>query len=184
MNIHLKKVGLWSKTISDRLEKIIQWACITIAAVMVLDILIGIVARYVFNNSFTWAEEVGRYTMIFSAFLGLGLALKKGQHVGITFVIERLKPNLAIPVDIFGRITIGIFLIVMTVKGIDICRLVSLQTSPGLGINMAWIFLIIPISSIIQLIFLVLMSLEDLYLGFSGRYLSIRNLKINYYKET
>jgi TRAP-type C4-dicarboxylate transport system permease small subunit len=183
MTNHLSKVGLWSRAISNQLEKILKRACIAVAAVMVLDVLIGIVARYIFSSPFSWAEELGRYTMIYSAFLGLGVALKRGQHVGLTFVIERLKPNVAIPIDIFGRIAIGIFLFVMTLKGIDVCKLVSFQISPGLGISMVWVLAIVPLSSAVQLVFLILMTLEDLWLGFSGRHLAIRHLEINNSKK-
>ncbi len=44
-------------------------------------IFINVVARYVFNNSLMWVEELVRYMMIWVTFLGADLCIKANIHV-------------------------------------------------------------------------------------------------------
>jgi TRAP-type C4-dicarboxylate transport system permease small subunit len=59
----------------------------SIVAVMVIDIGVAIIARYVFNDSIVWTEELARYLFIWLTFLGAGVGIGGKIHVGIdTFV--------------------------------------------------------------------------------------------------
>ena len=49
-------------------------------AVMTTLVFVNVVARYMFNYSIIWAEEISQYLMIWIAFLGAGLALREGRH--------------------------------------------------------------------------------------------------------
>ena len=57
---------------------------------------------------------------------------------------------------------IAIFLVVMTIQGIYVCEIVSMRTSPTMGFNMVWVFIITPITAVLQLVFLALMTIEDI----------------------
>ena len=151
-----------ARYISDKLEIGLNWAVIICTAAMLIVVLLGIISRAGFNAAFHWSEELGRYTMIYAGCLGIGLALKRGLHVGIAIMINRLPRNAALLCDIVGRVLITIFLVVMTIQGLYLCEVVSMRTSPSMGFNMVWVFMITPITSILQLIFLALMTIEDL----------------------
>ena len=53
--------------------------------------LMGVVARYVFNSSFTWTAETGQWLFIYLIFLGIPLAHRTRMHIAIG-VIDRLLP--------------------------------------------------------------------------------------------
>lgn len=169
-----------ARYISDKLEVGLNWAVIFFTAVMLIVVLLGIVSRAGFNAAFHWSEELGRYTMIYAGCLAIGLALKRGLHVGIAIMVNRLPRNIALFCDIIGRILITIFLVVMTIQGIYLCEVISMRTSPTMGFNMAWVFIITPITSILQLIFLALMTIEDLAGGMWGKSLVIRPHDIDF----
>lgn len=169
-----------ARYISDKLEVGLNWAVIFFTAVMLIVVLLGIVSRAGFNAAFHWSEELGRYTMIYAGCLAIGLALKRGLHVGIAIMVNRLPRNIALFCDIIGRILITIFLVVMTMQGIYLCEVISMRTSPTMGFNMAWVFIITPITSILQLIFLALMTIEDLAGGMWGKSLVIRPHDIDF----
>ena len=65
-------------------------------AVMATLVFVNVVARYVFNFSIIWAEEVSQYLMIWIAYLGAGLALreKNGDQTDVTFT--GLKRNVKV----------------------------------------------------------------------------------------
>jgi len=169
-----------ARYISDKLEVGLNWAVIFFTAAMLIVVLLGIISRAGFNAAFHWSEELGRYTMIYAGCLGIGLALKRGLHVGIAIMVNRLPRNVALFCDIIGRILITIFLVVMTIQGIYLCEVISMRTSPTMGFNMAWVFIITPITSILQLIFLALMTIEDLAGGMWGKSLVIRPHDIDF----
>ena len=54
---------------------------IALMAGMALLVIANVFARYVFNNSFVWAEELSRYMMIWVGFLGSGFVLRVGAHI-------------------------------------------------------------------------------------------------------
>jgi len=176
----MEKIARRARFISDKLEMGLNWAVIFFTAAMLIVVLLGIISRAGFNAAFHWSEELGRYTMIYAGCLGIGLALKRGLHVGIAIMVNKLSRNVALFCDIVGRILITIFLVVMTIQGIYLCEVISMRTSPTMGFNMAWVFIITPITSILQLVFLALMTIEDLAGGMWGKSLVIRPHDIDF----
>jgi len=50
----------------------------------------GVVLRYFFNYTFEWSDELIRYTIIWSTFIGGGLCAKKGMHVKMDILLRVL----------------------------------------------------------------------------------------------
>lgn len=177
----MENIAKTARRISDKLEVGLNWAVIICTAAMLIVVLAGIISRAGFNAAFHWSEELGRYTMIYAGCLGIGLALKRGLHVGIAIMVKRLPPNIALICDIIGRVLVATFLVVMTIQGIYVCEIVSMQTSPTMGFNMVWVFIITPITAILQLVFLALMTIEDFAQGgMWGKSLVLRKHNINF----
>ena len=176
----MEKVVRISRKVSDSLEKLVSWAVIFFTAVMTIVVLLGIFSRTFTDRPFFWTEELARYTMIYAACLAIGLALKRGLHIGITFVLKKVSWRIRIYFDIITRVSIFAFLTIITIKGIQVCYIVSMQVSPTMNFNMAWIFIITPITCILQIIFLVTMTIEDIGEGFVDKHLAMRQHNIEF----
>ena len=48
-----------------------------------------VILRFGFNSPKAWAEEVDRYLFIWSVYLGATVALLRGSHIRVTFVVDR-----------------------------------------------------------------------------------------------
>ena len=71
----------------NRVENItLVW---TILALAVIG-FIQVIARYVFNYSFTWFEELGRYVGVFVAFLGASIGVRTGSHFTMDLVVSHM----------------------------------------------------------------------------------------------
>lgn len=70
----------------SRVEEIVI-SLLLIAASFVL--FANVVARYGFNDSFPWAEEMTRYAIVWMVFVGGSVAARKGAHIGVD-VLARL----------------------------------------------------------------------------------------------
>ncbi len=54
---------------------------------------VQVICRYFIGFSFTWMEELTRYTGVFIAFLGASIGVKYGTHFSMVFLYERLKSD-------------------------------------------------------------------------------------------
>lgn len=176
----MEQTARWARALSNKLEWGLNWAVIFFTAMMLIVALAGIISRAGFNAAFAWSEELGRYTMIYAGCLGIGLALKRGLHVGISIMVKRLPKNIALICDIITRVLITVFLVVMIIQGIKVCKIVSMQTSPTMGFNMVWVFIVTPITAALQIIFLALMTIDDLAGGMWGKSLAMRQHDIDF----
>jgi C4-dicarboxylate transporter DctQ subunit len=61
--------------------------------VAVLTICIEIIMRYFFHKPQVWSEELCEYILFTLAFLGAPWLLKKGGHVSVDIITERLSPR-------------------------------------------------------------------------------------------
>jgi TRAP-type C4-dicarboxylate transport system permease small subunit len=50
----------------------------------------NVIARYVFNSSFTWGEELVGALAVWCVFLGASACYKRGMHIGIDIVVALL----------------------------------------------------------------------------------------------
>ncbi|MEG1825597.1 MAG: TRAP transporter small permease [Cloacibacillus sp.] len=70
-----------------------------------LIISYSVVMRYIFNDSPSWAEEITRFLFIWSAFLSIGLCIKRQSAIRIdillTMVSEKTSKRLFAAVNLF-----------------------------------------------------------------------------------
>ena len=125
--------------------------------VMTTLVFVNVVARYAFNFSIIWAEEVSQYLMIWIAYLGAGLALREGRHVALEMLHDRLPVALSRKVRmVIGGIVLA-FLGAVTVLGFQFALFVWNQETPVLNISLGIPSLAIPIGALLFAVHLVLM---------------------------
>src|SRR5215471_20788462 len=132
-------IALRSRALSmiDRLDRTLlavnRGVVIAILAAMATMVFANVALRFSTDASILWVEEVSRYLMIWLTFLGGGLVLRYGGHIGIETLQEALPGQAAV---IRGAITIllGGFFVCMIVLGGRYVWLAWDQTTPVLGI--------------------------------------------------
>ena len=81
------------KRINSFLDGLLFWfVSLSLTGVIVICFS-QVVARYVFNAPFTWAEEVSIVFLLWATWTGACLAIKHGSHIRIQIVEERLAPS-------------------------------------------------------------------------------------------
>src|SRR5215472_4098711 len=121
-----------------------RWAVILILAAMASMVFINVALRFATDASILWVEEVSRYLMIWLTFLGGGLVLRYGGHVGIDTLQEALPRGAP---AIRGAIVVLLagFFVFMVAGGARYAWLAREQTTPVLGIPVGAVYLAIPI---------------------------------------
>lgn len=81
-----------ARALADRLDAASRMLIIAMFAAMVAVVSLQVLFRYFLNLSLDWADEIGRLTFVWAAFLGVPHGVKIGAHVGIDFVAKLLPP--------------------------------------------------------------------------------------------
>lgn len=89
----------------------------TSMAVVVVIMITQVVARYVFNSSLIWAEELCRYILVWQTFLFIGMAYQRGELIAVDVVPLMLKPGWRLALKLVVSVPILIFLWLMMVNG-------------------------------------------------------------------
>jgi TRAP-type C4-dicarboxylate transport system permease small subunit len=69
-------------------------ASVALLAAIFVIMLLQIAFRYVLNAPLVWTEEAARYLYIWACYLGAAVALRRGNHIVIALVLERLPARL------------------------------------------------------------------------------------------
>lgn len=135
----------------DRLEKhVLVWTILGLAFIG----FIQVITRYLFNYSFTWYEELGRYLGVFVAFLGASAGVKSGSHFTMNlFVLKLGSPWQQILRCITSLLSSGFFVLVTWYSWKILRRMHGYETtSPTMEIPMWIAYLPIPVFSAIMVI--------------------------------
>ncbi len=52
----------------------------------------GVVARYVFHAPLIWSDELASIVFLWLAMLGAAIALQRGSHMRLSYLVDRLPP--------------------------------------------------------------------------------------------
>jgi len=78
---------------------------------------VNVVLRYAFNASLTWAGELTNYAFIWGALFGAAYGFKRGIHIQVTILLEKLPAPIAKAFMIFSYTVSFIYLAVMSYLG-------------------------------------------------------------------
>jgi len=139
------------------LLKVNRWMVIVALAAMALMVFANVLLRFFTDNSILWVEEVSRYLMIWLTFLGAGLVLRYGGHIGIDTLQEALPGHAAsIRILVFGLL-LGFF-VFMAWLGMRYAIFAWGQTTPLMEIPIGAVYLAMPIGFILLIVHLLLMA--------------------------
>lgn len=85
-----------------------------------LLIFVGVVLRYCFHYSVSAFEEIIRYLIIWSTFLGGSALLRRNGHITIDVLIVRLKKRQRLILQTFAYILGIVFCALLTIKGFSL----------------------------------------------------------------
>ena len=134
-----------------------RWAVIAILAAMASMVFANVALRFLTNHSILWVEEVSRYLMIWLTFLGAGIVLRYGAHIGIDALQERFPAAApAIRGAIFAILLA--FFAAMVWLGLRYALLTWGQTTPVLEVPIGAVYLAMPLGFALMIVHLLLMA--------------------------
>lgn len=128
-----------------------------------LTVLVGaqIAGRFLFGYSIFWSDELARFLLVWAAFLGMSVGVRRGSHPAVDSLVRTL-PSGAARVAFWAAVACSLlFFAVMVGHGALLVQRTWLQRSPSLGLRMGLPYLAVPVAG-------VLMGLHTIALAFTG----------------
>ena len=132
--------------ILTRLEEFLLGILLTTAS---LVLFANVVARYVFNWGFPWAEELVRYEIIWMVFLGGSVAARQGLHIGVDILVRFAPVPLRKPINILINAISLAFCALIVYYGSSLISQTRMfgQVSPALQVPMWMVQTAIPLGA-------------------------------------
>lgn len=140
------------------ITRVLSVFLIFLMAVIVLDVSWQVFTRFILRNPSSFTEELAGFLLIWIGLLGSSYAYYTKAHLGIDVLTMRFKPDKKKFVGIL--ISVIVFLFALTVLMIGGLRLVDLtftldQISPAIGIPMGYVYLVLPLTGLLIMIYAV-----------------------------
>lgn len=122
------------------IDRCVESAIFVLFLAIVLVGTAQVVNRYGFNASLSWSEEFQRYGQIWIVFLGIPVAYRRGMHIGMDLLDQRMGGRGR---QVFSLIVDLLWLFLAGAIAVGLLRLMPLlqfQRSPGLGLPMHWVY--------------------------------------------
>lgn len=156
------------ETLRKRLDKVLEFICCTLLALMTILVTWQVVSRYVLNNPSTVTEELVLFSFVWMGLLGGAYLFGKNEHMAMTFLFDKLSEKNQIKVRIFFELVIMAFAVfILVFGGWNMSKLSMGQLSSSLQIPMGYIYLALPLSGIATMIYNAL-NISDIIKELSG----------------
>ena len=129
-----------------------------------------IVTRYFFNRPSTVSEELLTYSFTWMALLASAYVFGKRDHMRMGFLADKItgpaRKCLEIAIDLLTFAFAGV---VMVYGGISITKLTMIQTTASLRVPMGYIYVIVPVTSLLIMLFSLMNAADMMHRDFSGK---------------
>jgi TRAP-type C4-dicarboxylate transport system permease small subunit len=135
-------------TVLDRLHAALRVVVAACFAVLLGAVLLQVVSRLALPSPPVWTEELSRFALLFCAALGIGLALRSGELVGVDLVTMALPRAGKVAAEVLSCLVMAGFGLLLIAPGWSFVDIGSLQTSPALGWNMFWVHMAVLVAPV------------------------------------
>lgn len=129
---------------------------------ILISMLFAIVPRTFFGFSFAWPEETSRYLMIWVAFIGSSVAMKRCELVSFEFFVSMFHGKNKRGATLIARIITLYFLVIFLNVGVQMLPSYMKSKAVGLPITLFWPALGLFVGGILMLVHTIDGGIHDI----------------------
>ncbi len=122
-------------------DYIIEGGAVIAFSGMCLAILTQVIARYIFRYPTPWAEELSRFLNVWTVFLAAAYAVKKGTHLTIKAIFDRLPLKWQQWLSLVIDCVVSLLLVAVFWGSITMMKSSYTMFSAGLQLRMTYFYL-------------------------------------------
>lgn len=145
--------------VSAALDKLCSVLIVVMLGLMVIITGAQIICRIWFT-ALTWSDEVTRYLLIWSTFLGASVVYRHSGHISVTIVQDAVPSRLSKVLRVAVHAICFVLFTVLLYFSCTYCMKLN-KTATTLPIKMKYIYLCVPISMVILMVHSLLMAVEE-----------------------
>lgn len=147
--------------LSRGLTRITDMVCVALLIILVLDVWLGVLVRYIWPLPITFMEEAARYLMIWVALLAVSSGISRREHIGVQMLFAALpaaaRRVLLGVLDLLGIV----FFATLIWYGIGMVERGDRMTTMIYGMSKSLPFAAVPVSATLAVIQLILVAVRD-----------------------
>lgn len=140
------------------INKILRFIVIIMLSVMSVVVFAQVLFRIV-HLSIPWSEELSKYLLIWSTFLGAAICIRKGSLVGLEFLKNSMSEEKQKILQTILNLIVCAMLLFLINVGFWAVRRVWFQITPVLKLSMGLMYAAIPIGSVFMMINQILVTI-------------------------
>lgn len=140
-------------------DNVLAFAIICISSLLVICVIWQVVSRYILGMPSVVTDEIARFMFMWVGLMGAAYATSQKRHLAIDLLPQKL---VGVPKKVLETVILLItmlFVCLIMIYGGGILVLDTLsqnQVSPALGIQMGWVYAVIPVSGCAILFYIIL----------------------------
>lgn len=142
--------GWWAALLDRGVGPAVDWAVGLIVAVLVVMVFSGVLARYLFNYSLAWSDELAGLCFVWLTLLGSVAALRRRSHMTMGFFPRFFGPRGQRAVGLYVMAAILFFLVFMIREGLILTRATLSDESPVLHLPIGLYYLALPVAGLLM----------------------------------
>jgi len=128
----------WAVAADRWLGWVVEVPAALLVAAEIVILLAGVVARYVFRDPLVWSDELASILFLWLAMLGAVAALRRGEHMRMTALVNRASPQTRAFLDLVAVAAALAFLLLILAPGWDYASEERFVSTPALEIPNVW----------------------------------------------
>ena len=134
------------------LDNIEEYILLVLFPLMVIVVFVATCVRYLTVMSLPWAEEVARYSMVWIAYIGASLGIKRNAHLGVEAVLLLLPQGTRKYFDYLRYLIIILFNVLIAYYTFQIIQsqISTEQVSPSLRIPIWFAYGAVPVGAVLM----------------------------------
>ena len=136
--------------LSRELNRLAEWAMAVSIGAMTLLVGAQIAGRFLFGYSIFWSDELARFLLVWSAFLGMSVGVRRGAHPAVDSFVRALPPPAARVAFVAAVACSLLFFLVMVAHGTLLVQRTWPQRSPTLALRMGLPYLAVPLAGLLM----------------------------------
>ena len=145
--------------IIGNLARAAELIMIVLTVGMVCLVTYQVFQRYVLHYTPPWSEELSVYLMIWFGLLGIAAGVRRGSHMSLHFFADKMPKKVQGFLQVLTYLMMITYVCVLVWQGIVLVDLTRTQRSAAMGAPVCYVYLALPISACLIIIFLM----EKLY---------------------
>lgn len=145
-----------------KLTWIIEKICFFTMVFMAFILFAQVIARYIFNSAFFWAEDSAIYLMVTTTFLAACIGVSNRSLTRIDFFISKLPERIRHLVEFIDNLLCGVCCFFLLYYSIPLIHANAQMKMVTLPFHMSLPYWLVGVSSTVMTIYFIILAIEEL----------------------